>query len=312
MNFKESYYASVNAGRTAGPNPSLLIPDTYVYLSGNSLKEQLSSDFLHLSGGGKICTDLPISFSFCPLKYGLILYTETGCGTLSGMEGTISIPEKALTFLDCSCAFSLYSNALPWNFILYFFNGRDMELYRRILTPLGSSLKVSEYSSVKKALYSLLSVPTHPDISDIIFMHKNLSEILGSLCLSKGSPYSSDEKTLPDYLIQMHDILEFQYNKPFSLEMCEDFLHVSKYRLCREFPAVYGMPPVKYLIGRRLEEARKMLLTTDWPIHEISSKVGYNNVNHFINLFKKDTGLTPGNFRQKVREDQSLQHCFFQ
>lgn len=47
-----------------------------------------------------------------------------------------------------------------------------------------------------------------------------------------------------------------------------------------------------------------MLLTTDWTIHEISSKVGYDNVNHFINLFKKNTGLTPGAFRQTVLAEQ--------
>ena len=61
-----------------------------------------------------------------------------------------------------------------------------------------------------------------------------------------------------------------------------------------------------------MEAAKKMLLTTDNTVHEISSKVGYDNVNHFINLFKKENGVTPSVFRQKALKDQSASHCTVQ
>lgn len=56
------------------------------------------------------------------------------------------------------------------------------------------------------------------------------------------------------------------------------------------------------------EEAKKILLTTDFSIHEVSSMIGYENTNHFINLFKKYVGSTPGKFRQKALEDRFSSH----
>ena len=83
---------------------------------------------------------------------------------------------------------------------------------------------------------------------------------------------------------------------------------MSRYRLCREFSSFYGMPPLRYLTEKRLEEAKKILLTTDFSIHEVSSMIGYENTNHFINIFKKYAGLTPGKFRQKALEDRFSSH----
>ena len=53
---------------------------------------------------------------------------------------------------------------------------------------------------------------------------------------------------------------------------------------------------------------KKILLTTDFSIHEVSSMIGYENTNHFINLFKKYVGSTPGKFRQKALEDRFSSH----
>ncbi len=77
------------------------------------------------------------------------------------------------------------------------------------------------------------------------------------------------------------------------MEELEEQYHISKYRICREFSAAFGLPPLKYLNKRRIEAAQNLLLSGDKRIHEIAADVGYENTNHFINLFKKETGLTP-------------------
>lgn len=69
-------------------------------------------------------------------------------------------------------------------------------------------------------------------------------------------------------------------------------------RICREFSKYYGVSPIQYLNHRRMEAAKKLLLTTDETIHEIGSMVGIHNTNHFINLFKRETGATPLVFKQ--------------
>ena len=89
-----------------------------------------------------------------------------------------------------------------------------------------------------------------------------------------------------------------RYGENYSLDELENTYSVSKYRICREFSKYYGASPVQYLNHKRIEEAKKLLLTTNDTIHEIGSKVGIHNTNHFINLFKRETGATPLAFKQ--------------
>lgn len=309
MDFQKSYYANVMPNRMVNLEltQDFLIPNVYRYSFSLSDNEDTLLKFLHLLGGGSIHTDFPVSFSFHPMQCCLVLYTLKGGGRITHAANNLSATEGALAFIDCNNTFSLHSLILPWNFMLFFIDGRDIELYRYVLPDFGGVFQTAEYSFIKNCFRSLLSVPTSADTSDILFMHKYLSEILSTICLSERSEHTAASENIPGYLIELYDLLEHQYAKNFSLDKCEELFHVSKYRLCREFSAAYGMPPLKYLIHRRLEEAKKMLLTTDRTVHEISSKVGYDNVNHFINLFKKNTGLTPGVFRQKALEAQYAQ-----
>lgn len=306
MDFQKSYYESVKSNRMVNLEltADFLIPNIYHYPFKDSDTGHIYMDFLHLLGGGNIHADFPISFSFRPLKCCLLLCTERGGGRIGLAGNTLSVTEDTLAFIDCGNTFSIHSLILPWSFKLFFIGGRDLTLYLSLLHKPGNVFKLPEYSFSKNCLHSLLSVPISPDISGILLMHRNLSDIMTAILLADEPEPSVCQKHVPGYLTELHDMLENQYANAFSLEKCERLFHVSRYRLCREFSAAYGLPPVKYLIRKRLEEAKKMLLTTDMTIHEISSKVGYDNVNHFINLFKKDTGLTPGSFRLKVLADQ--------
>ncbi len=72
---------------------------------------------------------------------------------------------------------------------------------------------------------------------------------------------------------------------------------ISRYRLCREYIAAFSISPLKDFNLVRIEEAKKLLLNTNLQVQEISSRIGYENVNHFIRLFKAETGMTPGAFR---------------
>lgn len=53
-----------------------------------------------------------------------------------------------------------------------------------------------------------------------------------------------------------------------------------------------------YLISNRItQEAKYLLKQTDWNISEISNSLGFEEVAHFSNFFKRQTSLSPNNFR---------------
>ncbi|TXK83641.1 response regulator [Paenibacillus sp. N3.4] len=55
----------------------------------------------------------------------------------------------------------------------------------------------------------------------------------------------------------------------------------------------------EYIHRKRMEKATHMLLHTQEKIYEISSRIGYQRAHSFINVFKKHTGLTPQEYRDK-------------
>lgn len=59
------------------------------------------------------------------------------------------------------------------------------------------------------------------------------------------------------------------------------------------------MPPNTYLQSVRIERARKMLEESDFNIDTIMNKIGYEDASSFRRLFKKKTGVTPTEYRNR-------------
>jgi|GEM_PF-5314625 len=109
----------------------------------------------------------------------------------------------------------------------------------------------------------------------------------------------ADLPGIPNYINRMKYILDSEYSLQFNLSDLENRLNISKYRLCHEFSMYIGTSPIKYLTSRRIEAAKTLLVSTELKVYEIGLNVGYDNTNHFINVFKKQTGDTPSEYRHK-------------
>ncbi len=313
MNFLEIYQKAIHMNRMVNidPRPEQLIPNVYNY-EGAQLSVN-PDDYLHLLAGGAIHIEFPLSVSFSPLPHYLMLYTTRGAGSIGCNGHTISVDEGQLLLLDLRRPFSLKSRILPWECKLFFLDGRDISLFtlRPQSCPEYGLFTVPKYSSVPHCLDALLSISTCPTFPELILMHRNLTELLSALVLAR-MPAPIRTEAVSDYLMEMQDYLEHHYFEEISLALFEERFHISRYRLCREFSAAFGKSPLNYLICSRMAAAKKMLLTTDQTVHEISSSVGYENTTHFIRLFQKYNGMTPGVFRQKAPEGQSFLHCSVQ
>jgi AraC-like DNA-binding protein len=66
--------------------------------------------------------------------------------------------------------------------------------------------------------------------------------------------------------------------------------------LVRSFTRRFGLPPHRYLIGRRIEEARRQLLD-GLPPAEVAVNVGFHDQAHLGRHFKRHLGVSPGRYR---------------
>ena len=89
---------------------------------------------------------------------------------------------------------------------------------------------------------------------------------------------------------------EFQ-NEQISLETVADEFHIDPVFLSKEFKRIKNINFIDYLTDIRIAEAKRLLLETDDKINVIADNIGYNP-SYFNRLFKKITGVTPGQFRK--------------
>ena len=72
----------------------------------------------------------------------------------------------------------------------------------------------------------------------------------------------------------------------------------------KSFKKKIGVNYVDYVSNLRVNAAKKYLVDTDMSIEEIAERVGYHDVNYFRELFKKNAGMTPSEYKKSKRNDK--------
>ena len=87
----------------------------------------------------------------------------------------------------------------------------------------------------------------------------------------------------------------------FSLEAASARAGVSKNHLSFEFSRETGETFTEYVARVRIDEAKRLLATTELLVYEVGARVGYPSVEHFSRVFKKLAGISPVKFRASFR-----------
>jgi len=85
--------------------------------------------------------------------------------------------------------------------------------------------------------------------------------------------------------------------KTLSREAC-----MSEPTFFRCFKQQFGITPIDYINEQRIKTARMMLQAADYSVTEIGFSCGFNNLNYFLKLFKRHTGLTPVQYRKSLMQ----------
>lgn len=96
------------------------------------------------------------------------------------------------------------------------------------------------------------------------------------------------------------DYIESNFYKDISLEEISQMLNLSSYYFSKLFKEEKGEGFVEYLTRRRVEEAKQLLKDPEKSIKEIGSSCGYSDPNYFSRIFKKATGMTPTEYKEKM------------
>lgn len=298
MDFTEAF---LNAVKDKSRLPKDIYPSFFMGIP-YTIPEETGGELLTILSGGTVEVQEEFILSMQPLDCRMLLYTKKGRGTLRLPKKTYPLEPGALLYLNCNTptGWEIEMSDPGWQYTVFFIKGGQLSYYES-LVPFSQAvlITVSSYSMLLPGLEKLLRQGNDSTLRSKLVDASILNDIITELWI-EGFHMEAQEKKCPSYLIEIKQTLDIFFMNPFRLEDLENKYHISKYRICREFSSAFGMPPLKYLNKRRMEVAKNLLLSSDKHIHEIASEIGYENTNHFINLFKKETGLTPLVYRDTV------------
>ncbi|RUS45023.1 helix-turn-helix domain-containing protein [Cohnella sp. AR92] len=96
------------------------------------------------------------------------------------------------------------------------------------------------------------------------------------------------------------DLVQKLYDTDLSLEECASRLNYNANYLSSVFRKETNVSFSEYLAAYRFGMAKKWLKETDMPIKDIAARLRYNNPQNFIRSFRKQEGMTPGQYREKI------------
>ena len=115
---------------------------------------------------------------------------------------------------------------------------------------------------------------------------------------ANGPPGGSP--ALPGYkLRQITDWLADHVAEEFNLERLAAQSGLSKFYFNRLFKGAVGVSPSHYHIALRMAEAKRQLRETKKSVVAVALDVGYANPSHFAQLFRRETGLSPSDYRRQ-------------
>jgi two-component system, response regulator YesN len=103
----------------------------------------------------------------------------------------------------------------------------------------------------------------------------------------------TDNKLMEKALLYIHD----HYTQEVTLQDVADHIHISRNYFSILFKRLVNQNFIDYVIHLRIKKAKALLSHSSLRVYEVAAESGFNDVKYFSKLFKKLTGMSPGDFR---------------
>ena len=114
---------------------------------------------------------------------------------------------------------------------------------------------------------------------------------------SKFTAASSDRTSRECKFIEQY--LNEHFAENITLDTLSSLTYMNKYYMVHAFKKYKGLSPINYLIDRRISEAKRLLETTNHSVSKISQAVGFSSQSYFSQVFRKELGITPLQYRKQ-------------
>ena len=244
------------------------------------------------------------------------VYVETGTVYFGISDKQFALSEGQGVFINSKILHRYFSQekAIVPNFVLMpvFLAPQDSLIYQKYVLPIMSSPMDYQIFSQdipwQAQALSLMRemMAAQENASDVELVNSYLIQKIWHILyqntdvehMGKKENYSASSQARLQLMMQyIHQ--KFAYN--ISLSDIADQAKVSKSTALNLFQRYLGISPVTYLVNYRLQEAAKLLASTEKKVTVISKDTGFDSVDYFCKAFKKYYKLTPTEYRKKAQ-----------
>lgn len=135
------------------------------------------------------------------------------------------------------------------------------------------------------------------------FMEILIIRLMRSIALAP--PAKSNAATTNHQCAAIRRYIDLHFKESLTLDQLAEESHMNKFYLSHSFKRQYGISPINYMIGRRLEESKYLLAETDLSMSQIAQLLGFSSSSYFSQLFSKTQSMTPREYRQQTRQSSA-------
>lgn len=110
----------------------------------------------------------------------------------------------------------------------------------------------------------------------------------------------SSDPPAPELAEATRALLDQHVRPGITLHEMASRVHASPEHVVRTFTSTFAISPHRYLIGRRIDLSRTLLLD-GWPTSDVATEAGFHDQAHFTRHFRRHVGTTPGRYTRSRR-----------
>lgn len=173
---------------------------------------------------------------------------------------------------------------------------QDADLFELIRLPFCVNAKDSDKAAT--LFQKMIRACSGEDIAASITAKQSVLDLLAYYmeCCPPGS-ISLIENNMDIPLNKAISFVEHHLNESVTVQKMAEIAGYHPSHFTKLFHKRLGISPVQFIIRKKTERAIEQLTDTDLPVSSIAESLGFSNQFYFSNFFKKQTGMTPSEYR---------------
>lgn len=119
-----------------------------------------------------------------------------------------------------------------------------------------------------------------------------------------GKALAAGRTAWPEKVKKAVVYIEESFTQNIHLDNLAELLGMDKSSFCRLFKKETGVTFTEYLNRLRLEEARRLLLSSHFYVFEVAHRSGFSRTRYFQRLFRERYGCSPSEYRDRFQPSQ--------